>query len=137
MRKSAVVAVLGLSLASASPVFAQSVVYQTGFEAPTFTAGLPLVGQDGWASIGITSPNAAIITTDQPFEGKQAVRVRGADLVPNDTISTVSSGYYSAIGSYRKSVDFDVAAAGFPIVRVQAAVRVDGDHACAANASFP
>ena len=133
MSKSAIIALLGLSLAAASPAFAQSILYQTGFEAPTFTAGLPLVGQDSWASIPITSPNAAIITTDQPFAGKQAVRVRGADLVPDPNVTSMSSGYYSAIGSYRRraiavppNTDFDVAGAGFPVVRVQAAVRVDG-----------
>jgi hypothetical protein len=135
MRKLAFATALGSSLA-AGPVFAGSVVYQTGFEAPTFTAGLPLVPQDGWAEPApFLNPKAAIITTDQPFEGRQAVRVRGADLVPDSTnISFFTSGYYAAEGVYRKTVNFDVAGAGFPIVRVQAAVRVDGDrereHAC-------
>jgi hypothetical protein len=64
------------------------------------------------------------------------VRVRGADLMHQDFINTLTHGYYDAIGSYRKTVNYDAAANGFPIVRVQAAVRVNGDYACAANAPF-
>jgi hypothetical protein len=141
LRKLAFAAALGLSLAAASPLFAGSVVYQTGFESPTFTAGLPLVGQDRWAGLSVPgvvnlSPNAAIITTGRTFEGRQVVQVRGKDLVPDPGINSLTDGYDAAAGSYRRPVDFNVGAAGFPIVRVQAAVRVDGPHACAANAAF-
>jgi len=128
MRKSALAAMLGLSLVASSPTLAGT-VYETGFESPVFL-GLPLVGptlagQDNWTSSPMTSPSAAIITTDQPFGGRQAVRVRGADLVPHANVNFVSNGYYAAVGSYRRRVDFDVAGAGFPIVRIQAFVRVD------------
>jgi hypothetical protein len=129
MRKLALAASLGFSLAAASPAFAGTVYTSNGFEAPTFTAGLPLVGQDGWVEpLSFLNPNAAIITTDQPFAGNQAVRVRGADLMASSTISTSTGGYYAAEGVYRRTVNFDVAGAvpSFPIVRVRAAVRVDG-----------
>jgi hypothetical protein len=134
MKKLALAAALGSSLAAAGPAFGGTIYTSNSFEVPTFTAGLPLVPQDGWAEPApFLNPNAAIITHDQPFEGKQAVRVRGADLVPDSTnISFLTSGYYAAEGIYRKTVNFDAQAAGFLIVRVQAAVRVDGDHACAA-----
>jgi hypothetical protein len=131
MRKSAFAASLGFSLAAASPTLAGTVYTSNGFEAPTFTAGLPLVGQDGWMEpLSFLNPNAAVITTDLPFAGTQAVRVRGADLVPDSQhISTSTSGYYAAEGVYRQTVNFDVSTSkptAFPIVRVQAAVRVDG-----------
>jgi hypothetical protein len=91
MRKLAFAA-LG-SFLLASPTLADT-IYATSFESSTFTAGFPLVGQDGWAEpLSFLNPNAAIITTDQPFEGKQAVRVRGADLVPDsDNIGFLTSG---------------------------------------------
>jgi hypothetical protein len=87
MRK-LIFAALGLSIL-AGPAFGvtcpSGTIYATGFEAPTFTAGFPLVGQDGWVEpLSFVNPNAAIITTDQPFAGSQAVRVKGADLVHQD-----------------------------------------------------
>jgi hypothetical protein len=57
---------------------------------------------------------------------QSVVRVRGADLAHQDFIKPATNGYYDAIGSYRRSVNFDVGAAGFPIIRVQANVRIDG-----------
>lgn len=72
------------------------------------------------------SPNAAVISNDLVFSGQQAVRVRGADLVHQDFINEATHGYYDAIGSYRRTVNFDAGAAGFPIMRVQANVRIDG-----------
>jgi hypothetical protein len=50
MRKSALAAALGLSLAAAGPAFGQvptcpnGTIYETRFENPPFAAGLPLVG---------------------------------------------------------------------------------------------
>ena len=89
--------------------------------------GQPVLGQDGWGPpVSILSPNAAVISNDLVFSGQQSVRVRGQDLEHQDFINEVTGGYYDAIGSYRKPVNFDVGAAGFPIVRVQANVRIDG-----------
>src|ERR1041384_361541 len=76
----------GLTLLAAGvPDGWSQIVYRAGFEPPTFTAGLPLAGQDGWI-VGLTpegplSPNAAIISTDLPRQGRQSVQVFGADLV--------------------------------------------------------
>jgi hypothetical protein len=107
--------------------YAAPIIYQTGFEPPTFFPGV-LVGQDGWG-VGSTpdgdlSPNAAVISTDKPRQGKQSVLVPGADLVHQDFIKTVTGGYYDAIGSYRKPVDYDTG--GTQVVRLSAHVRVDG-----------
>jgi sugar lactone lactonase YvrE len=66
-------AFLCLAVLSALPPLAHAdVIYQTGFEPPTFTAG-QLSGQDGW---GIRIGPAANITvqSDTVFTGSQAVR---------------------------------------------------------------
>jgi hypothetical protein len=146
MRKLALAAALGLSLAVSSQAFAGTTcttgTYATGFENPPFAAGSPLVGQDGWTGVaGIIpppppnlSPNAAVISTDLYYVGLQSVRVKGADLVHQDFINTLTKGYYDAIGSYRCPVNLDV---GKAIVRVQAVVRVEGPQACARPTPIP
>ncbi len=113
--------VLIAMLCGAVPAARAQNVYQTGFEDPPFVAGQPLVGQDGWViqlfNGSPLGPNAAI-STAHPASGLQSVLVQGADLTPTGV------GY--DVGSYRKFVDFDVAAAGSPIVRIQADMRLDG-----------
>src|SRR4026207_1971902 len=81
-------------------------LYKTGFDKP-FVAGAPLSGQDGWVTVPVLSPNAAVVTTEKPRIGRQSVEVSGANLVPQDFIEELTNGYYSAIGSYRRAVDFD------------------------------
>jgi hypothetical protein len=115
------------------PAFGQ-IVYSTGFEPPTFVADLPLAGQDGWIAPSILSPNAAVVTTDKPSIGSQTVRVRGADLVHQDFINSVSAGFYDAINSSRHAVNYDTA--GTQILRVSANVRVDGAQTAAGNHFF-
>jgi hypothetical protein len=129
MRKLVFAAALGLSiapLAAADKAF-HGTIYATGFESPTFTASLPLVGQDNWVGVAgppgpNLSPNAAIISTDLVFSGQQSV--------------LVAAGYYDAIGSYQRVVNFDVGANRIPIVRVEAAVRLDGPLSPSANNFF-
>jgi hypothetical protein len=103
------------------PTTAQT-LYSTGFENPPFQAGQPLVGQDGWVNqvfMGTPlGPNAAI-STAHPESGLQSVQVNGADLTP-----VAPAGL--DLGSYRQFVNFDDAAAGFPIVRVEVDARLDG-----------
>jgi sugar lactone lactonase YvrE len=55
------------------PTARADVIYQTGFEPPTFTAAQPLSGQDGW---GIRIGPSANITvqSDTVFTGAQAVQ---------------------------------------------------------------
>lgn len=103
------------------------IIYSTGFEAPALVAGSPLAGQDGWvAGAGpvpfFLSDNAAIITAAK--KGGQTVRVDGADLVHQDIINGLTGGYYDAIGSYRRAVDYDTE--GTQTVRISADVRLDG-----------
>lgn len=122
-----------LFLAALNPAVADT-VYRTGFESPTFAAGLPLAGQDGWIAPPPLSPNAAVITTDQPRIGRQTVRVMGANLVHQDFINGATGGYYDAIGSYRHAVNYDTG--GSQIVVVSAEVRVDGAQTSLGNNFF-
>jgi hypothetical protein len=96
------------------------ILYQTDFEPPTFSPGV-LVGQDGWTApppppASPFSSNAAVISTTEPRLGTQSVLVPGADLIHQDFITNVTGGYYDAIGSYRKPVNYDTA--GTQTVRV-------------------
>jgi hypothetical protein len=116
------------------------ILYKTGFEPPTFTAGQPLVGQQGWIAPPPLSPNAAVVSTERPRVGRQSVRVAGADLEHQDFINEVTGGYYDAIGSYRRPVCQDTTKPGCTevdgfkgydtrgkqTVTVSAHVRVDG-----------
>src|SRR5262245_14577694 len=115
--------VLMLLFAAQRPAAGQ-VIYSTGFENPPFARGSGLVGQDGWITPPPFSPGAAVIVTEMSIEGRQTVRVRGGDLVPQDFIDEVTDGYYDAIGSYRHPVNYETG--GTQVVRVSADVRVNG-----------
>lgn len=119
----AIAVLIGLAIMTPRS-YAGEVIYETNFESQTFVAGRPLVGQDGWTAPPPLSPDAALISTDRPRQGRQSVQVFGGDLVHEGSIHGVTHGYYDAIGSYRKSVDYDTG--GTQVVRVSAYVRVDG-----------
>ncbi|MCX6928626.1 MAG: hypothetical protein NT154_36255 [Verrucomicrobia bacterium] len=109
-------------------------IYSTRFEDPPFVAGQPLAGQDGWIAPPPLSPEAAVVTTDKPRQGKQTVRVLGGDLVHQDFINEATGGYYDAIGSYRHAADYD--SGGTQVVRVSAEVRIDGPKTANGNNFF-
>src|SRR3954464_12015677 len=67
-------------------------VYSTSFERPALTAGLPLAGQDGWVAPPPLSPNAALVTTGKPRQGKQTVQIPGSGLVSQDFINEATDG---------------------------------------------
>jgi hypothetical protein len=120
-------------LATPRPAVAQS-IYTTGFESASFLGDTPLVGQDGWSAPPPLSPNAAVVTTDKPRQGKQTVNVLGADLEHQDFINEAAAGYYDAIGSYRRAVNHD--SGGTQVVRVSAHVRIDGSLTATGNNFF-
>ena len=99
-------------------------IYTPGFEPDTFLEDTPLVGQDGWIAPGILSPNAAVVTSDKPRQGKQTVHVLGADLEHSDFVAEASEGFYDAIGSYRRPVNYETG--GTQTIRISAHVRIDG-----------
>jgi len=81
------------------------IIYQTGFESPTFTVG-PLAGQDSWSVFsGGGTPNAVTVETAVVDSGSQAVEVNTA----------LASGQ---TGPYR----FDQSPASDTIVTMQANV---------------
>lgn len=117
-----------LSSATAQPVF------KTGFEPGLYLEDTSLVGQDGWIAPPPLSPNAAVVTRDKPRIGRQTVHVLGADLVHQDFINELTAGYYDAIGSYRRAVNYDTANA--QTIRISAWVRVDGPRTSSGNNFF-
>jgi hypothetical protein len=108
-------------------------IYTTRFESPTFTAGQPLVGQDGWVvgngPCGPFNPDAAVISTDKPRQGKQSVRVAGADLIGSCT----DLAPYDAVGSYRKPLNVSVAGS---VARVEANLRLETNQSVTPDEFF-
>jgi hypothetical protein len=100
----------------ASGAASAAIIYATGFEAPTFTAGQPIAGQDGWTSrFGST---AGTVATNNPASGQQVLEFR-ADQLP-------LFGFGFNLETVRKFLDFDTAAAGTRGVNVAVDVRLNG-----------
>ncbi|MES2924008.1 MAG: hypothetical protein V4819_20820 [Verrucomicrobiota bacterium] len=106
-------------------------IYSANFEPPTFADNVALFLQDGWNAPPALSPAAAVVTNDKPRQGKQTVRVKGTDLVAEEFINQATSGYYAAIGSYRRPVNYDTG--GTQTVRISAHVRIDGPQSSAGD----
>jgi hypothetical protein len=99
-------AALPLPLAALS----QTVVYSTGFEAPTFTVGpigdaylLPNSGQDGWRASPrapyATAPSPwALVSTQRPASGTQSLQL------------SMQSDFYNGVNGYGVSVSKDFSA---------------------------
>src|SRR5271155_2545438 len=60
-------------VAMAAPAWADTVLYSTSFESPTFTTGA-LAGQDGWSGFG---PSGASVESFFADSGSQAVVLDG------------------------------------------------------------
>src|SRR5690349_19338590 len=91
-----------LMLGTAKPAFAADIYNSHGFESPQFATG-PLLtgplladgtfaGQNGWIGVPPLSPNAAVVSTDQPYAGHRSIVVHGADLVHQDSICERTNG---------------------------------------------
>jgi hypothetical protein len=114
-------------------------VYSTGFEDPPFAKHSQLVGQDGWVGFSVPglfnlSPNAATVATGIHADGHQAVHVRGKDLERQDFLNDLTGGYYDAIGSYRRTVNYETS--GTQTVRVSAHVYVQGGQKTPDGSNF-
>jgi len=123
-----------LLLIGALPAAFGQTIYDTKFEPNTFLEDTALVGQDGWIAPPPLSPNAAVVTRDNPRQGKQSVHVLGADLEHQDFINELTGGYYDAIGSYRRPVNYDTG--NSQTIRVSAHVRIDGPGTATGNNFF-
>jgi hypothetical protein len=109
-------------------------IYGTGFEAPPYTAGAQLVGQDAWSQPAIPAflnPASAVVSTVLPESGAQSIEALGKNLQTDDFISNVTGGYYHAIGSYTHSIGYNAGPTGK--VRVSADVYVSGPTTTGAN----
>jgi transglutaminase-like putative cysteine protease len=100
-------ALLLLAVAPALP--GQTVLYQTGFEAPGFVTG-NLAGQGGWASSVSASQNAARVIA---AAGGQEVQISGP------SVALCAPSYYDAT-FYRSLGNYNPVASGTPIVDVSA-----------------
>ena len=95
-------------------------LFHTGFETPDYTAGLPLVGQDGW--VGVVSVDAAEVAAEHGTarSGRRAVQCWAGDLevlpYPMDWLFD---------GAWEQLIEFD-ALTNPAEVRVQADVRLIG-----------
>jgi hypothetical protein len=132
MNRSLLVVTFGLTVLGLTTIASAYVVYSTGFEDPPFANGSALLGQDGWSTAipPFLNPSAATITNALAHTGLQSLQVGGIDIATSDDPETPEydpiTDPYDAVGSYRRPVDFDAAAAGYPIVRLQTDVYLDG-----------
>jgi hypothetical protein len=127
-----VAGVFALLLARPNACLAQSKIYATGFEPPTWQAGDFLLGTDGWslAIPDFLNPAAAVITDAVKKSGKQSVEVWGGDLVsapldPDTGMPIIAP--YDAAGSYRHPVNYGVTPEK-PIVVVEADLFLDTEE---------
>ena len=95
-----------------------AVVYQTGFEPPTFTAGSSADGQGGFS---VTTGNAGAITISaaQPNAGAQDLLFTGRTL--SDSPPPIGPGFY--IGTTGVTTNYDAGASGNSLVTFEAFVR--------------
>jgi len=116
---------MALLLALPDAGLGQSKIYSTGFEPPTFLAGTPLLGTDGWNPFipPFLNPDAAVIADAVKKSGKQSVEVWGGDLVGSEGFTAP----YDAVGSYRRPVNYTVLARK-PIVVVEADLLLDTEE---------
>lgn len=93
-----------------------AVIYETGFEAPVFTADQLIAGQDGWTS-RFGSPTGTI-STSNPRTGLQDLNMR-FDQLPE-------FGFGFNLDTVRPFLDYDTVANGTPVIRIAVDVRLDG-----------
>jgi hypothetical protein len=134
MNRPMLAAAVGSAVLGCATTASAQVVYSTGFENPPFANQSQLVGQDSWIAPPPFSPDAAEAATGIHAGGHQAVRVRGRDLVHQDFINELTGGYYDAIGSYRRAVNYETS--GAQTVRVSADVYVQGGQQTPSGNNF-
>lgn len=94
-------------------------VYQTSFEAPSFTRGLPLRGQDNWEMYH--DGEAISIVTTNARTGDQCLRIDGSELEQTGPNSSTAFGFSTALLK-------DTTPTPPPIVELTAYVRLDGSQ---------
>jgi len=92
------------------------IIYQTGFEAPAFTPGLPIRGQDNWEMFH--DGEAISVSTNNARTGAQCLRFDGAWLEQNGPNSATAYCFSRALETLSNNPP--------PIVEITASVRLDG-----------
>jgi hypothetical protein len=107
---------IGLLALLSAPQAAAVLLYQTGFESPTFVTGQLVAGQDGWSS-RFNSPTGFIGNT-APKSGSQNLDMRF------DRLSDRGGGLFD--DASRRIFDYDAIANGTPIVRLSVDALLSG-----------
>ncbi|MFO0887937.1 MAG: PEP-CTERM sorting domain-containing protein [Isosphaeraceae bacterium] len=116
MRFSGFIAAAIIFLAgSATQTMAGVIVDSHSFEQPDYSAG-PLVGQNGFESLGGISAGGPQVKSGVAYTGSQAVRVVGSDIEPYQD-------FYA--GFWHVPIGRDPVAEGFDIIRASVAIRMD------------
>lgn len=108
--------IAGLGLLFCAFTADSAVLYATGFEAPTFTAGALVAGQDGWTS-RFGQP-IGTIETDLPNSGQQYLRAIFSDF-PSSPDPIVDE-------AFQPILNYDAIANGTPLLRLSVDARLDG-----------
>jgi len=99
------------AVALAAPATSAAVIYDSGgFEAPKFTAGAPLAGQDVISGPWLKDPgtSTAVVTTTNAFTGTQDVQVTRVPGPTGDTRWSVTKPQAPATGFNVFDIDTDV-----------------------------
>jgi hypothetical protein len=97
---------------------AEPILYGTGFEAPTFAAGQPIDGQDGWYAFAGENIAAGTITNAVAATGSQSLKIDGGLL-------DLYLGEEFRGGFYVRTLDLDPVGIGAPIVDFSVDARID------------
>ena len=112
-------ALIAFAVAALSPASSPAeLIYSTSFEAPNFTAGQSVVGQDGWSARFGTA--AGTIETDIPRSGQQYLRSAFSDLSPAPGNPGV------LVEEFRRVLDYDAVANGRFLLSLSVDARLDG-----------
>ena len=108
--------VIGSGALFCAPTTHATTIYATGFEAPVFTAGQLIAGQDGWTS-RFGSPTGTV-STNNPHSGLQDLELR-FDQLP-------IFGFGFNLDTVRPLLAYDVVGNGTPVVNLSVQARLDG-----------
>jgi len=95
---------------------ANEVLYQTNFESPAFTPGLPIRGQDNWEMFH--DGEAISVSTNNAHTGTQCLRFEGALLEQYGPNAATAYCFSRALEAFSNSPP--------PIVEITASIRLDG-----------
>jgi uncharacterized delta-60 repeat protein len=90
--KASILSALTLLAALPWSATANDIIYQTGFEPPTFTADQPVQYQDGWLSYWYGNAQPIMVSTENPRDGTQCLRFKSVNTTCFRPILTETAG---------------------------------------------